>query len=179
MSGFALSRATVDAPVSVISVKDEYESTPLVVEYIDCRVQTKTYDYKAPAAFKRLFWWGADIKTSMLVTATLKPVALKQGPTWGDLQAFTHQYLKEQGGTFGNPLSFQLNVLSVEDGADPSNALTETGRIFMKFKKAVRFKQAAFALELSSLGNADTGPLKVHSLVTFVLPKEKVTDRVN
>ena len=179
MTGFALVRASVDSPVSVISCKDEYESTPLIVEYIDCKVQTKTYDYKAPSAFKRLFWWGADLKTSMLVNATLMPVALKQGPTWGELEAFTHEYFETNGGTFGNPLSFQETILSVEDSADPSNTLTETGRIFMKFRKAIRFKQSAFALELHSLGNADTGPLKVHSLVTFGLPKEKVTDRVN
>ena len=177
MQSMAFFRDNVEAPISLIRMKDEYRSTPLTVEFIDCLMRTKAYDYKAPASFKRLFWWAADLKTSRFVNAKMIPVAVRQKPTWGDLKNYTHLQLK--AGTWGNPLLFLQTILDVQDGADPSNALTENGRILMKFHKSIRFKQVAFQLELSSLGNAATGPAKIHSLITFVLPKEKVTDRTN
>jgi hypothetical protein len=172
-----LKRHNVAAPYSLIRLKDEYRSTPLPVEYIDCLVRTKSYDYKAPASHKRLFWWAADLKTTRQVTARMIPVAVKKRPTWGELQAYTHAQLS--AGTWGNPLGFLEVVLDIEDGADPSNDLTENGRVLMKFKKSIRFKQVSFELQLSSLGNEATGPAKLHALITFVLPKEKVTERTN
>lgn len=177
MSAMQLYRNNVASPYSLIKLKDEYRSTPLVVEYIDCLVRTKSYDYKAPASHKRMFWWAADLKTTRQVTARMIPVAVKKRPTWGELQSYTHAQLA--AGTWGNPLSFLQVVLDIEDGADPSNDLTENGRILMKFKKSIRFKQVSFELQLSSLGNEATGPAKLHALITFVLPKEKVTERTN
>src|SRR4030095_1775777 len=177
MQNMAFFRDNSESPISLIRMKDEYRSTPLIVEYIDCLMRTKAYDYKAPASYKRMFWWAADMKTTRRVNAKMIPVAIKQRPTWGDLKAYTHLQLKE--GTWENPLSFLQSILDVQDGADPASALTENGRILMKFQKSIRFKQVAFQLEVSSLGNAATGPAKIHSLITFVLPKEKVTDRTN
>jgi hypothetical protein len=177
MLSMSLYRNNVTAAMSLIKLKDEYRSTPLVVEYIDCLVRTKSYDYKAPASIKRLFWWAADLKTSRKVVARMIPVSVKKRPTWGELQSYTH--LQLQAGTWGNPLSFLEVILDINDGADPSNDLTENGRILMKFQKSIRFKQVSFELQLSSLGNEGTGPAKIHTLITFVLPKEKVTERTN
>lgn len=177
MLSMALFRDAVASPVTLIKLKDEYRSTPNTVEYIDCVVKTKSYDYKAPASYKRMFWWAADLKTNRFVSAKLSPVAVKMRPTFGDLEAYTHTQLS--AGTWGNPLSFLQTVLDIQDGADPSNAITENGRILMKFKKSIRFKQVNFQIELSSLGNKATGPAKLHSLITFVQAKEKVVDRTN
>jgi len=104
-------------------------------------------------------------------------VAVKLPPKWGDLQAYTH--LQLQAGTFGNPLSFLKSNLTVVDGGDPANAQTENGRIFVKMKKSLRFRQIAFEMNMSTLGTEATGPCKIHALTSFVLPKEKVVDRFN
>jgi hypothetical protein len=138
-------------------------------------MRTKSYDYDTPSAMKRLFWWGADIKTNRIVEGTVIPVAVKLPPKWGDLQAYTHTQLS--AGTWGNPLSFLQTNLSIVDGGDPTNAQTENGRIFVKLKKSLRFRQLAFELHMSTLGNKSTGPAKIHSLVSIVVPKEKVVDR--
>lgn len=172
-----LKRTAVSAPVTLIKITDSYNSTPVTVEYIDCSMRTKSYDYDTPAAMKRLFWWGADLKTSRYVTGKAVPVAIRPKPKWGDLQNYTHAQL--QAGTFGNPLSFLLSTLTVIDGGDPANAQTENGRIFVKLKKSLRFRQISFELHMSTLGTQATGPAKIHSLTSFVLPKEKVVDRFN
>lgn len=177
MQGMVLLRDAVTAPVTVIKIEDEYKSSAFTIEYIDCVMRTKSYDYKVSTSYKRLFWWAADLKSTRYVTATLIPMAVKQNPTWGDLEAYTHAAL--EAGTWGNPLKFLSSVLDVQDGADPSNSQTENGRILMKFKKSIRFKQASFKIEMGTLGNEATGPVKIHNLITFVQPKEKVTERTN
>jgi hypothetical protein len=174
-TGLQFNRTNAEAPITLIKITDQYNSSPTTVEYIDCTMKTKSYDYQTPAALKRLFWWGADIKTTRYVEGKINPVAVKLPPKWGDLQNYTHTQLS--AGTFGNPLSFLQTNLSVIDGGDPANAQTENGRIFAKFKKSLRFRQLSFELNMSTLGTKATGPVKIHSLTSFVLPKEKVVDK--
>lgn len=176
MTSMQLYRDNVTPPAALIKMVDDYPDSAVVVEFIDCFAKTKSYDYKAPANYKKMSWWGADVKTSRKVTATLRPVAIKAPPTHAMLAAYTHAQLAQ--GTFGNPLSFLVVSISVADGADPGNALTENGRVFLKFKKAIRFKQVIFDLAFSSFGTKGTA-VKLHTLTTFVLPKEKVVDKVN
>lgn len=177
INGLQLIRIAVASPVSIMSMTDEYNDVPVTVEYIDCKMRTKSYDYQAPSAHKRLFWWGADVKTSMIMTAKAIPMAIKANPTWGALKAYTHGQL--EAGTWGNPLSFLQVNLSVTDGGDPTNAVTENGRIFVKLIKSLRFRQLSFQLELSTLGTKATGPCKVSSITSYVTPKEKVVDKFN
>lgn len=177
LNGFQLIRVAVKSPASLIAVTDEYNDVPVTVEFIDCRMRTKSYDYQAPSAMKRLFWWGADIKTTRPMKAKLIPTAIKAPPTHAQLAAYTHDQLK--AGTWGNPLSFLQANLSIVDGGDPTNAITENGRIFVKLIKAMRFKQASFELELFTLGTKDTGPVKIHTITSYVSPKEKVVDKFN
>lgn len=174
-TGLSLTRTNEAAPITLIKITDQYAVSSNTVEYIDCSVKTKSYDYEVPSAFKKLFWWGADIKSNRYVEGKVIPVAVKLPPKWGDLEAYTHTAL--EAGTWGNPLSFLQTNLSVVDGGDPTNAQTENGRVFIKLKKALRFKQLAFELNMSTLGTKATGPVKIHSIVSFVLPKEKVVDR--
>jgi hypothetical protein len=177
LNGIQLKRVAVDSPASIISVSDEYNDLPVTVEFIDCKMRTKSYDYQAPSSMKRLFWWGADIKTNRPMKAKLIPTAIKAPPTHAQLAAYTHDQLS--AGTFGNPLSFLQTNLSIADGGDPTNAVTENGRIFVKLIKSMRFKQASFELELFTLGTKATGPAKVHTIVSYVNPKEKVVDKFN
>jgi hypothetical protein len=174
-TGLQITRTNETAAVTLIKITDQYAVSANTVEYIDCYMRTKSYDYDTPSAMKRLFWWGADIKTNRFVEGTVIPVAVKLPPKWGDLQAYTHAQLS--AGTWGNPLSFLQSSLSVIDGGDPTNAQTENGRIFVKLKKSLRFRQLSFEMHMSTLGNKATGPAKIHSLVSLVVPKEKVVDR--
>jgi hypothetical protein len=177
LNAIQLIRQAVDSPASLISVRDDYSDVPVTVEFIDCKMRTKSYDYQQPSTYKRLFWWGADIKTNMIMKAKLIPSAIKAPPTHAQLAAYTHTQLS--AGTWGNPLSFLQINLSVSDGGDPTNAVTENGRIFVKLIKSMRFKQASFELELSTLGTKATGPCKIHTITSYVMPKEKVVDKFN
>jgi len=165
------------SPVTIMLVKDEYGTGPIMLEHIECKIRTKSYDFQAPSVAKRLFWWGADIKSNQYVTTRLIPNAIRRVPSWKQLGGYTHNQLK--AGTWGNPLSFLYNSLEVVDGGDPRNAVTENGRIFIKLIKSIRFKQVSFELETSTLGNQATGPCKVHTLTAYVMPKEKVVDKFN
>jgi hypothetical protein len=177
MHSVQFNRTAVASPATIMSIKDEYSETPVTVEYIDCKMRTKSYDFEAPSVIKRMFWWGADIKTNQLVKAKLIPMAIKKPPTHGALRAYTH--LQLQQGTWGNPLSFLSASLTIEDGGDPTNAVTENGRIFVKLIKSLRFKQLSFSLELSTLGTKASGPAKIHTITAYVMPKEKVVDKFN
>lgn len=161
---------------SLFTISDDYPNTPIPLEQIECKFRTKAYDYQAASAIKRLFWWGVDMKTNQHMKATVIPVAKAMLPTWGDLEAYTHEELS--AGTWGNPLSFKGKVLSIFDGGDPSNTQTENGRIFGKFTRSLRFRQVIFEVEMTSQGTLDSLG-KVYSLTTYVLPKEKVVDKFN
>lgn len=177
LNGIQFKRVAVDSPASIISITDEYNDLPITVEFIDCKIRTKSYDYQAPSQMKRLFWWGADIKTTLPMKAKLIPTAIKAPPTHAKLAEYTHDQLS--AGTWGNPLSFLEINLSIADGGDPANAITENGRIFVKLIKSMRFKQLSFELELATKGTKATGPAKVHTIVSYVNPKEKVVDKFN
>jgi hypothetical protein len=177
LNGIQLKRVAVDSPASLIAITDEYSDVPVTVEFIDCKMRTKSYDFQVPSAMKRLFWWGADIKTNRPMLAKLIPTAIKSPPTHAQIAAYTHSQL--EAGTWGNPLSFLQINLSIADGGDPSNAVTENGRIFVRLIKSMRFKQASFELELFTLGTKATGPAKVHTITAYVQPKEKVVDKFN
>lgn len=173
----SITRSGGASPSTLIRVSDYYDPNPAPVEYMECVVRTKSYDYQAPSAFKRLFWWGIDIKTVRPVTTKAIPVSKQLPITWGDLQAYTHTQL--QAGTWGNPLSFLSTSITVTDAADVANSLTENGRLFIKLLKSLRFRQISFEVTMSTLGNTDTGPCKLFSMTSYVLPKEDASTKVS
>jgi len=173
----SLKRDTVQSPYTLIKLTDQYVSDVNIVEYLECHVRTKSYDYQAPSAHKRLFWWGIDVKTTKSIEAKAIPIAKQLPISWGQLEAYTHTQLAQ--GTAGNPLSWLTVSLSVFDELDVSNSQTENGRLFVKVIKALRFRQISFEVDLLSYGNASSGPVKLFSLTSYVLPKEKVFGKVN
>lgn len=175
MQNMNLIRTGEKSPTGLLRIKDAYSDLPITVEHIKCLMRTKAYDFQAPSSIKRLFWWGADIRTNQPISTMISPIATKLPPTWGQLRAYSHTQL--HAGTWGNPLSFLTVNLTVADGGDPKNAVTENGRIFVKLIKSIRFRQVSFTLELETLGTKATGPAKVHTLTAYVLPKEKVVDK--
>lgn len=177
MTGMNFARTADPSPVSLMRLKNEYNELPITLEHISCRIRTKAYDFQVASTIKRLFWWGMDIKTTMPVSTKINPVAVKLPVTWGKLREYTHLQLR--AGTWGNPLSFLTTNLSVVDGGDPANAVTENGRIFVKLIKSLRFRQLSFEVEMQTLGTKATGPCKIHTLTAYVAPKEKVVDKFN
>lgn len=187
----------------LMTLSQDYSSvTP--VEDIECVVRTKAYDYKAPAVYKRLFWWGIDHKSSLTFTASAIPVIKKRIPTWGELKpryalnplqplegfmpladaptegrisGYTWGELKR--GTWGNLLSWKGLITSVSDSFDVTNEQTDNGRIFSKIKKSLRFRQISYEIRMHTKGNASTGPVKIFSLITYVAAKHNVVDKNN
>jgi len=172
-----ITRSGNTSPFTLIKISDRYDAQPTPVEYMECVVRTKSYDYQAPSAFKRLFWWGIDVKTVRSISTQAIPVAKQLPVTWGQLQNYTHAQLAQ--GTFGNPLSFLKTSITVTDEADVANSLTENGRIFVKLLKSLRFRQIAFEVTMTTFGNADTGPCKLFSITSYVLPKDDTSVKVS
>ncbi|USL89105.1 minor tail protein [Arthrobacter phage Casserole] len=173
----SLKRTVVQSPQTLIKITDQYAFNANVVEFIKCHLRTKSYDYQAPSAHKRLFWWGIDMKTTNKVLTKAIPIAKQLPISWGQLEAYTHTQLSQ--GTAGNPLVWLTTSLTVLDEADVSNSSTENGRIFAKILKSLRFRQISFEVDLETYGNSTTGPTKLFSITSYVLPKEKVFNQVN
>jgi hypothetical protein len=173
----AFSRTNDTSPFTLIKCTDRHIVTANTVEYMECSMRTKSYDFQAPSAYKRLFWWGIDGKTTMDIQTKTIPIAKKLPILWGDLERYTHAQLAS--GTWGNPLSFLGQNLTVLDSDAMANSTTENGRIFAKNIKDLRFRQISFQIFMTCLGNAATGPCKIFTLTTYALPKEKVDAKVN
>jgi hypothetical protein len=170
----AFTRKSVVSPFNVMRITDTYPDQVAAVEYIDCYFQTKSYDYKAPGNFKRLFWAGIDVKTFRDVLTEIRPVSKVAPVTWGQLEAYTWGAL--EAGLWGNPLSF-LNVsFSVSNILGADTVASENGRYFKKLGNSLRFRQISYVIRMSTLGNKPTGSVKFFTLTTFVGTKEEVVD---
>lgn len=167
-------RKSAVSPFNVMRITDTYPDQPAAVEYIDCYFQTKSYDYKTPGNFKKLFWAGIDVKTFRDVLTEVRPVSRVAPITWGDLQAYTHAQLQQ--GLWGNPLSW-LNVsFDVTNILEADTVASENGRYFKKLGKALRFRQISYVIRMSTLGNKPTGNVKFFSLTTYIATKQEVVD---
>lgn len=166
--------AAVSSPFNLMRITDTYPDQVAILEYIDCYFQTKSYDYKTPGNFKRLFWAGIDVKTSMDVKTEIRPVSRVAPVSWGDLQGYTWAQLEQ--GVWGNPLSW-LNVsFAVFNALDADEVMSENGRYFKKIGKSLRFRQISYVIRLTSTGTKNTGPVKFFSLVTTISTKQDVVD---
>ncbi len=167
-------RKTVTAPFNLMRIDDRYPNQAAAMEFIDCYFQTKSYDYKAPGNFKRLYWAGMDVKATRQIQAEIRPVSRVVPITWGQLEAYTWDQLAQ--GTWSNPLSW-LNVSLVEIDLLPEDAMpSENGRYFKKFGNPMRFRQVSYVIRMSTLGNLVTGPVKFFTITTYVNTKQEVVD---
>lgn len=138
-------------------------------ETFTCTMQTKNFNYQASSNYKRLFWWGVDATFRGDVTGTVIPISYSQQVTWGQLRTMGVTWGQLLGFTWGQP---QTNTLSVVQTR--STAGTTTSRKFIKFPKSLRFRQAYFKLEFPTDGSV----VRIFSLTTFVLPKERVSKTI-
>lgn len=172
-----VSRTNTAAPVNLLQIQDDYVVSSSSVEFIECCVRTKSYDYQAPTVRKRLFWWAIDAKTNQSMSTRTIPIATVNRVTHADLSAYTHAQLSF--GTWGNPLSFLNPTLVILDSQEVSNSATENGRILAKNYKGLRFRQISFEVTMKTFGESKTGPCKLFGITSYVLPKEKVSSEVS
>lgn len=169
-----LVRASVTSPVSLMRLIDQYQNTT-EVEFIECWVKTKAYDYQANSVFKRLFLWGLDVKTPRAIEMQAIPLGRKNIVTWDDLEAYTWDQL--EFGTWDNPLKFKNVSKTVIDHTEEMIDISENGRFFVKADKALRFRQIQYAVKMTTLGNADSGPAKLFSLTSYTKAGQMVVDK--
>lgn len=167
-------RKTVTSPFNLMRINDKYPDQAAAMEYIDCSFQTKSYDYKAPGNFKRMYWAGMDVKATRKIRAEVRPVSRVVPITWGQLEGYTWNQLQQ--GVWSNPLNW-LNVSVVEVDLLPEDAMpSENGRYFKKFGTQMRFRQVSYVIKMSTLGNLPTGPVKFFAITTYVNTKQEVVD---
>lgn len=167
-------RKSAVSPFNVMRITDTYPDQAPAVEYIDCYFQTKSYDYKTPGNFKKLFWAGIDVKTFRDVITEIRPVSRVAPITWGDLQAYTHSQLQQ--GSWGNPLSWLSVSFDVTNILGADTVSSENGRYFKKLGRALRFRQISYVIRMSTLGNKPTGSVKFFTLTTYIATKQEVVD---
>jgi len=152
-----------------LQITDEYAS---VQEPMECRIQTKNFNYQASSIYKRLFWWGLDASFKGTVEATAFPInqsftvpwqVLFDNETWGSML----QYL------WGSPQ---------ESSPAANTTVTEFAltfrRIFVKFLKSLRFRQIFFRIKLETNGSVSEAPVRLFSLMTYVNPKQTVAKEI-
>jgi hypothetical protein len=150
--------------------RDTYTSTES--ESMNVSVRSKTYNFNVPYSYKRLFWWGVDLLTNSPITARVIPVSYGTPVTWGQLPTLTWNSISTH--MWSAPID---NILDVSDSADIRN--TSGIRMFVKFLKALRFRQLAFDLSSTVDGTTNTGPLRLFSITAFVANKELSNKKIN
>lgn len=136
-----------------------------------CRIKTKNYNYQSSSSYKRLFWWGVDAIFNGTVTATAVPIVWNTSVTWAQMLAYTWSYAG----------AFDWNQ-PANPGSDVQTIRTTTGqgsvRKFVKFLKALRFRQIHYTVEFETDGSTSSAPVRLFSLTTYVKPHERVSKTV-
>ena len=138
---------------------------------MNCSITTKNYDLSNSYQYKKLNWWGADVITNNSVTGIANPIIFGFVSTWGLLYGQSKKWTDLA--TWANPLtSSSVSTVVTASGSG-------TLRRFLKFPKALRYRQINFQLQLTTSGATTDGPVKIFSLTIFTSTKETVTQAVN
>lgn len=164
------------ADTSVFTIRESLASN--IVEENDgdevsimCVLKTKNFDFDLPYKYKRMHWWGADLRSPNAVTGIVDPVIFSFQPTWEMLanQEKAWQDLL----TWGQTLSTAVIIDTI------TSTGTGTARRFLKFPKSVRFRQISFQLEMETDGSSTEAPIKVYTLTFIGNEKAFVVKDVN
>lgn len=136
-----------------------------------CTVQTKNYNYQSSSAYKRLFWWGVDAIFRGEVRAFAVPITYNQTITWTQLSGSIWSDLLAN--LWEQPATPTISIETVRDTAGVSAI-----RKFVKFLKALRFRQIHFRLEFDTDGSQNTGPVRLFSLMTYVRSHQRVSKTI-
>jgi hypothetical protein len=142
-----------------------------VVDTVISYLVTKNYDMSDSYHFKKLSWWGADVYTNQAVTAFANPVINTFKVRWADLTPYRWYAISTN--RWYAPLSVPITLET--DVTNVGNAL----RKFLKFRKALRFRQLNFKIVLTGDSSTGTGPPRFFSMTAFVSQKELVSKQVS
>lgn len=134
-----------------------------------CIATTKDYDMANPIAYKRLFWWGADVLTGEDVLGSVVPITLVNSTAWSALTTETWADLN----TWGNPVLSSLAFEELITGDD----ITSTNKL-IRFGKAMRFRKINFSIRLQTNGST-TQPTKIFQYIAIVAIMQRVSERVS
>ena len=140
-------------------------------EEFTCTIQTKNFNYQSSSSYKRLFWWGADAIFRGQVTATVTPITFNTAVTWAQLGAYTWSAISAFD--WSQPAIPGVDVQTVRN--TPSGTAV---RKFVKFLKALRFRQVNFRLEFATDGSLSSAPVRLFSLMTYVRAHQRVSKTV-
>lgn len=162
----------------VYLIKDGFSSTDVEKNGstsvpIKCRINTKNYDLANSHQFKKLNWWGADVVANQSVTGTANPVIFGFIPTW-EMLANQNKIWSDLSST-----TWATTASSASVSSTVSASGSGTLRRFLRFPKALRFRQISFQVELQTDGSTADGPVKIFSLTIYAATKQTMTKAVN
>lgn len=153
---------------SLYSFVDGFDATR--TESIYWSLVTKSYDFDSPYSFKKLYWWGVDCIAKSVVNATVYPISYGQKITWGQAKLRTWGDAKSFTWGRGSDLSIQVDsTLGIQGG---------TNRVFIKFQKALRFRQLNLRLNGTVDGKSSTSPMRIFSLLLIADSKQAVVKTI-
>lgn len=161
---YIASNGTSSFMLGRVTAEESSVSEPML-----CAIRTKHYDYQSPATFKKLAFWGADVMSNVDLIATVAPVVYAVPATWEAVSAYTWDELN----TWDRPLD---TTISITDTAEISGS---SSRKFVKFIKALRFRQVYYQIGFITDGSIAQAPVKVFTLTTYVSDKQLVPKKVS
>lgn len=150
------------------------QETPLSVapgESMTCILRTKVYSFDEGLKFKRMSWWGIEVRTAEQVSGQVFPIAIpeKTNVTWNDMNGTSWNDF----GTWLNPL---VKVAEYTDQADlPSKSLLLAS---VKFGQDLQFLRQQYQVTLLCDGTARTSPVRLLSITTNISLRGGVTKKV-
>ena len=139
-----------------------------VTDVFTAYVQTKVISLQTPSSFKRLHWWGCDLKFKGDIDSELYVVVPNINITWDQLEGFTYN---ELDGVTWNKLGLLINANLIAD----ATTTYDTTRTFVKFVKPMRFRQIQFKVVLNHIDSAGY----IYTLNPVVSQKELVPAKIN
>lgn len=165
-------RNTGNTSGTTIFTYDNLASTDLVTDIL-CSIRTKNFNLAASHVYKRLNHWGVDILTIRPVTGIVTPIVGQARITWKFLKDNSYKWSQLKGNSWSFPTG------GVTFTSDP-NIVTGTSvtRKFIRFVKALRYRQINFQIKLPSNGTLSEGPCKVYWLVMTTSTRQLVPKKV-
>lgn len=150
------------------------QETPLAIgagEPMTCIARTKVYSYDEGFKFKRLAWWGAEVRSAKEIVGQVFPVAIPEQTTvtWNDMNGTSWNDF----GTWLNPL---IKVAQFADQAPlPAKTIILAS---VKFGQDLQFLRAQYQISLQCDGTTRTSPARLLSITTHVSLRGTVTKKV-
>jgi hypothetical protein len=119
--------------------------------------------------YKKMFWWGADIVTSQSVTGTATPIVTNFSVTWGQAKLLAWNQLN----------TWQQPIVTITGTATTWASPGINARHFVKFAKAMRYRQINFQIQTTTDGTTNTGPIRLFGIINAMEVKDLVTEGSN